>query len=46
MITILAPDEGRVFAIGGDRVTVKGVADGLGVQHENGRPMTGAGAVL
>jgi mannose-6-phosphate isomerase-like protein (cupin superfamily) len=31
MTTILGPDEGRVFSIGGDRVTVKGVADALGV---------------
>ena len=31
MTTILGPDEGRVFTIGGDRVTVKGVADALGV---------------
>jgi quercetin dioxygenase-like cupin family protein len=27
MTTILGPGEGRVFPIGGDRVTVKGVAD-------------------
>lgn len=31
MTTILAPDEGRLFPIGGDKVTVKGVADVLGV---------------
>ncbi len=31
MTTILAPDEGRVFSIGGDRVTVKGVSGALGV---------------
>lgn|ERR1022692_1379593 len=31
MTTILAPDEGRLFSIGGDRVTVNGVADALGV---------------
>lgn len=30
MTTILAPDQGRLFPIGGDRVTVKGVADVLG----------------
>jgi mannose-6-phosphate isomerase-like protein (cupin superfamily) len=31
MTTMLAPGEGRVVRIGGDRVTVKGVADVLGV---------------
>ncbi len=31
MTTILAPGEGRMFSIGGDRVTVKGVADVHGV---------------
>jgi mannose-6-phosphate isomerase-like protein (cupin superfamily) len=31
MTMILAPDEGRLFPIGGDRVRVKGVADALGV---------------
>jgi hypothetical protein len=31
MTAILAPGEGRLFHIGDDRVTVKGVADAQGV---------------